>query len=668
MQTYKARELWNMDKEAVWGLPDGRIALIFDDDTRLEVDTKATIYSWYAGVFHRLYPRTPLLPRHHLGERQIGKGTEIDLLGEGLFDCRDVYGDEVDMEELSLIAYQNQNELYNDMTTRLKASVSTISILDFIEVMDHPEIKEANANVRPTQRSIDQTYDKIWTALCREGELKGNTVARMAKSGLVSEGQIKQCVGPRGFLTEIDSGIYRRPVLTGYVEGMRTLYDSMVESRSASKALMFAKDPVAESEYFNREMQLVASTLTRLHRGDCGSTEHLLFKVRSSSDLKLIAGKYYMLTDGSMQTVSSEDRNLIGQLIQMRSALKCQHPDPYGVCSTCMGGISDSIPNQTNLGHVSVTVMCEKISQNVLSTKHLDGSSKVDDFDIGNYDAQYIRSGVGVMVNQKSAGEEAESNTVIKLNDRLQGREIEMVLEATQASNISNIDYADIDKLAPSNVTSLTEVIFRVKGEDGIPEPPATVSVSMGARQSWLTAEALAYVKRKGFRLSDHGNYVIDLTEWDAELPLFQLPLKHTDMVQYMKTIKSFIMAAGDTGKKTKGVKTLGDFPTIDRGLVEFYNLINSKLNVNIAHLEVIILSAMIRSEAEHDHRLPRPIAKGELGSYRKNMEMRSVGISMAYERQAKRLTDVKSFIYPKRPDSPFDNILCPYPTVNPRE
>lgn len=671
MQVHKARDIYNLDKEAVWRLPDSDLMLEFDDGTQCQVGVKATIYSWYGGVFHRLYPETPLLPRHHLGDRQIRKGAELDILGAGLFDCRAVYGDRVDMEELSLIAYQTQNELYNDMTTRLKASVSTISILDFIDVLEHPEIKEANENVQPTQLSIDQTYNKIWSVLTREGELLGNTVARMAKSGLISEGQIKQCVGPRGFLTDYDSSIFRRPVLTGYAQGVRTLYDSMVESRSASKSLMFAKDPVADSEYFNREMQLIASTLTRLHRGDCGTKEHVIFKVRSSIDLELIAGKYEILNDGSLRQVTKEDRHLYGTMIKMRSVLKCSHPDSYGFCSTCFGGLSDSIPTHTNIGHVCVTVMCEKISQNVLSTKHLDGSSKVDEFQVSDYDRRYIRSGTDVEVKKTALGKDTEQASVIKLSERLAGRQIKMLLAESQASNLSDIDYTEIDKLAPSNVTSLTEVKLTVREDDGF-DQTVTVPVSMGARRSWLSAEALAYIKTNGFRLSDgtgaeRGNYVIDLSNWDVDLPLFQLPLKHTDMVQYMKTIKSFIMAAGE-GKKTTGQKTLKDYPTIDRGLTEFYNLINSKLKVNIAHLETIVLSAMVRSEADNDHRLPRPISEGELGSYRKNMEMRSLGISMAYERQSKRLVDVGSFIHRKRPDSPFDNLLAPFPHVNPRE
>lgn len=659
VKKHNARDIWNLPKSDIWSLPDGEMILVFDDGEEVTCTNSTTILSWYFGAFHRQYPKMPLLSRHHVKDKQIKKGTETEIQSIILTDCKRTLGNEVNHEDLMLLAFKIQNEIFNDLTTNIRSHVSTITILDFVDVVRHPEIEAANRSVKPTQFSIDQTYDKIWSVLTRPGELLGNTVARMAKSGLVSKGQILQCVGPRGFLTDIDSHIFRKPVLTGYVEGISTLYDSMIESRSASKALMFAKDPVAESEYFNREMQLVASTLTRLHRVDCGSKEYILFKVRSG-DLDMIAGKYHY-DNGKLYEITPNDRHLIGKIIKIRSVLKCHHPDPYGVCEVCFGALSDSIPDNTNLGHASVTVMCEKISQNVLSTKHLDGSSKVDDFIIGEFDSKYIRSGSDIGVD------ELDSNTFIKLAERLAGKKVYLTLAEQQASNLSDIDYSDVNKLSPSNVTELTEVQIGVEDDAGQFIETVTIPVSMGARRSWLTHDALKYIKKKGFRLSDRGNYVIDLSEWDNTLPLFQLPLKHTDMVQYMKTIKSFIMAAGEPSRG-KLQKTLRDFPTVDRGLTEFYALISSKLKVNIAHLEAIILSAMIRSEVNKDHRLPRPIHEGELGSYRKNMEMRSMGTSMAYERQSKRLTDIRSFLYKRRPDSPFDNLLAPFKYVNPKE
>lgn len=650
MNTYNARDIWNLDKNQIWNLPDGPMVLVFEDGT-LDTNMRATVFSYYLGTFQRHYPKTPLLMRHHIGDQQVTKSLHLKVLGYGLWDCLDAHEpDEIDVEDLTLLAYQATNEIYNDFTTRLKSFVSTISILDALEVMDHPEIKKANESVFATQLSIDQTYRKIKTTLTDNNELKGNTISRMAKSGLVSMGQIQQCVGPRGYLTDIDSNIFPHPILTGYIQGIDKLHDSMIESRSASKAAIFTKDPVAESEYFNREMQLVATTLARIHPGDCGSKEYIPFKVRSS-DLNKIAGKYYKADDGNEIAVTENCRHLIGKLIQMRSVLKCQHPDHYGVCSKCFGELAVAIPYGTNLGHVCTTVMCEKISQNVLSTKHLDGSSKVDDFDISEHDKQFIRVG-------------SESN--LKLSEKLLGKKIQLTLSATQADNLASIDNRDVRTLPLHSISTLSEVALTIEDDRGL-RTTTTVPVSMGTRYSSLSYEALEYIKKHGWVMSDKGNYVIDLTHWDIELPLFILPLKHTDMVQYMKSIKSFIMASGK-GPVKKSQKSLRDYPTVEQALFQFYNLISSKLTVNIVHLETIVLSAMIRSESQKDHRLPSPIKSGELGSYGGNMLNRSMGASMAYERQGKKLTDIRAFTLIKRPDHPMDNLLMPFPHINPQQ
>lgn len=650
MNQYQAREIWNLPKEEVWALPEGPMALVFEDGV-VETHKRATVFSYYMGVYHRLYPNTPLLTRHHLGDRRIGKSTHLKILGDAMWDCIDTYDRQVDVEDLCRIAYEITNEMYNDFTSRLKPYVSTISILDFIDVLEHEEVKKANAEVKPSQSSIDWTYQKITKILMDDGELVDNAVARMAKSGLVSIGQILQCVGPRGFLTDIDSNIFRRPILTGYCQGIRKLYDSVIESRSAAKALIFAKDPVAESEYFNREMQLVTSTLCRLHDVDCGSTNIIPFKVRAG-DLKKIAGKYHR-EGNKLVEITENDRHLINTMIEMRSVLRCQHPDPYGVCAVCFGSLSKGVPKDTNIGHVSTTVLCEKVSQKVLSTKHEDGSSKVDRFDVlTDFDKQFIREG--------------NDETSLKLSEGLSGKKVWLTLADSQAPSLTNIDYNDVRKLSLSHISRLIEVAFTTERADGT-RSTAYVPVSMGSRVSSLSYEALEYIKRKGWELSRDNNYVIDLSEWDVELPLFQLPLKHTDMVEYMKSIKTFVKST-DKPTRGKAPRSLKDFEGPIPALIGFYNLVSSKLTVNIAHLETIILSCMIRSEEDQDHRLPRPIEDGEVGTYNRNMEMRSLGVAMPYQNQRDRLKDIQSFVIKARPDNPMDNLLVPYPVVNPKQ
>lgn len=648
MAVHKAWTIYTMDKEAIWNLPDGPISIEFDDGV-LETNARATIFSYYLGVFHRHYPKTPLLMRHHLGNNLFTKDSHLDILGKALWDCIDAYGGSIDIEHLCLLTYQTTNEIYNDFTTRLKAYVSTISILDFVDVMEHPEIKEANDTVQGNQFSIDNTYHVITNVLKRRGEFKNNTVANMASMGLVSLGQIQQCVGPRGFLTDINSQIFIKPILSGYAKGIMKLDDSMIESRSAAKALVFADEAIAESEYFNREMQLLCAIVTRLHPGDCGSKDYLPFKVHPS-DLKKIAGKYYLADDGTEKEVMVDDRKLIGKLIRIRSALNCKHHDSYGVCQRCFGSLGYAIPRHTNLGHASVTILCEAVSQNILSTKHLDSTSKVDEFDVlTDYDKQFIRVG--------------SDPNILKFAEGLTGKVVHLTIALSEAQNLSVIEHQDVNKLHLSQISSLTEVMVSVGvGENTV---TARVPVSMGSRQASLHYEALAYIKQKGWKLNNQGNYVIDFTDWPNEGQLFFLPLIHTDTVQYMRSIKSFVMAST---KSKKQQKSMSSFQTKEHALLEFYKLISSKLNVNLAHLEVILLASMARDPEKGDYRLPRPISKGDLVSYSDNMDNRSLSVQMAYQGQTKRLIDISSFMLPVRPDHPLDNILCPYPKINPRQ
>lgn len=641
-----AREIFNLSTEEVWNLPDGPMQLEFEDGV---VDTTAreTIFSHYCAEFIRQYPKTPCLKRHHVAGTRMGKGTHLRLLGNCLWDCFDAYDKQLDMEELCRTAYEVTNRIYNDFTYKLKAYVTSLSVLDFLDVVHHPKIWEANRTVKPNQLSIEHTYTAIRKVLLDENELVGNQVAKTAKSGLVSMGQTLQCVGPRGYLTEIDGTFFKHPILTGFMEGIRTLHDSMIESRSAAKALLYAKDPVAESEYFNRKLQLGTSTLANLHLTDCGTSDAIPMDVRAS-DLEAIQGKYYYTKEG-LKRISIGDRHLIGTRINMRSVLKCRHPDPYGFCAVCFGELAYSVPRGTNIGHVSTTVLCEAISQNILSTKHLDTSATSGSLRISDYDLKYIREG-------------SIENT-IRLADRLEGHTVHMVLNATECPLLANVNYIDdVRKLSVERVTELSEVKLIIdKGTEH--ELSTVVSVSKGSMKSSLTYEALKYIGEHGWTLVESQDYQIDLRYWDLEQPLFSLPMKHASMVDYMKSIESYFKSTKSGRRSNTKVKSsLKDFETAEKALLGFYELVSEKLSVNIAHLETIVASAMVRDEKEFDHRLPKPFADGQVGPYTDNMFMRSGGSTMAFEKHVQFLYDVRSFMVKTRPDNPMDEVLCPRP------
>jgi hypothetical protein len=321
-----------------------------------------------------------------------------------------------------------------------------------------------------------------------------------------------------------------------------------------------------------------------------------------------------------------------------------------------MGDLALSIPRGTNIGFVAATVLCEIMSQNVLSTKHLDGSSTVDAVELSEHDLKYLR--VSGSPNKVKLGSEAdkEGSNYLKLADELDHYHVQMVISVDEAPRLADVNLvANVRRLPLSKVTQLTQIELIVKG-DGVNET-VTLPVSMGSRLSSLTHEALEYLRNYGWKLTPKGDYLIDLSAWDVENPLFVLPMKHVNMVEFMDTVEHFVKAAYKS-KDKRHLKTLRDYATPVEALLGLYQLVTTKLKVNIAHLEIITLSTLIRDGAINDHRLPYDRENAKVGYYEDNMVLRSLAPTMAYQKQGATLFDTRSYTVTERPDHPLDEIL----------
>lgn len=651
MERIPVRQILAMTAEQVWAMVDRPFILEFDDGD-LETDTRLTQYSWYTMVFNRMYPQAPVYKRYHIGKARLGMRTTAELIETSLFETKDWFdargeGQLLDLDDARQIVYDTFQDIYNDFTMNIPQSVSSICILDFIDIVTHPKIKEINENTKPSPNSIEHTYTAVKGVLLDENELVGNPVAKVAKSGLVSMGQILQCVSVRGYLTDINSRIFHTPVLQGYTHGITKLYESMVESRSASKALWFAKDPVADSEYFNRRMQLVCETLKHIHPGDCGSQHYIEWRL-TASNFENLLGKIYLEDDGKLKPIIKRDRNkLIGRTLKTRSILKCQHIDAYGVCATCFGELANAIPAKTVLGHVSATTLCEILSQRVLSTKHLDGSTSVESFKISEHDQYYIREG----------SDESKLRLMAELKI---AEEVRMIVPHQYAPRLTDLHRVrHVRELPMERLAELVEVQLEIINDGTI--NTVTVSVSMGSRRAYFGELFLSFLKEVGWTTTPRGDFLIDLSDWDFEDDVFELPQRHLNTVEYMTMIENFIKASPSANKvRDKGTKRMnsGSYSTTEEALFAFDDLINSKLSVNIAHLEAILLSTMAIDPENHDHRMPVDRLNGVVGYYEDNMWFRSLSATMAYEKQGAVLSDIRTFILDNRPDHPLDYLV----------
>jgi hypothetical protein len=101
-------------------------------------------------------------------------------------------------------------------------------------------------------------------------------------------------------------------------------------------------------------------------------------------------------------------------------------------------------------------------------------------------------------------------------------------------------------------------------------------------------------------------------------------------------------------------------FTSPDALLVELFTLVNEKLSVNLAVIEVILYAAMIVSVEEHDYALPKPWGRQAMGVMRQTMDFRNLSPRMAYERHGDVLTNPATFLLPNRFEHPFDGLLMP--------
>lgn len=641
-------ELWELEAKL-----RRRFIVVEFDDGILQTNMTATLLSAYVWKYYTRYPQVIARKSHHLNMVELGKQQQLGKETLNIMHSivmRDVFTDggskmtKPELEEMWRLCYQIQNEIYNDFTYGCEEYVTTVNALDLVEVLAHPEISKINREVKPTHESVDAAADKIKRIMLDKNELRHNPIAQAARTGHASMGQIVQVVGPRGYITDIDSNIFRYPVLRSYGSGIMSLHDSMIESRFASKSLIFTKDPLQQSEYFNRKLQLMTETLEFLHHMDCGSTEYLSIRIQGR-DLTGFEGAYYWTPDG-LRILKKDDRHLIGEVLQFRNVLHCKHPDPRGVCEVCFGTIAQSVPGSTNIGHMSSTTICEKVSQRVLGTKHEDGSSNANDIELSDFERRYLRA--------------VPNEHVLKLSDRLVGRKVSLTIYAPEAPHLSDVtQIEDLSTITLSRISELTQVQFVVEGKNG--PDVAEVTVSMDRRKSSMSHHLLEHIKRVGWGLTPQNNYTIDLTDWDVSLPLFELPMRHINMVDFMKRIEAVIRSTSDTGKRiVRGQKTFKDFDNTRDALLELYTLVTDKIKVNIAHLSIVVLASQIRSSENLDYRIPLAGNKTEFGTYNDKMQYESLGGQFAYQNHQRVISSVRSYIITNRNDHPLDWFLSP--------
>ena len=644
MYRIRARKLLAFEPEQLWDHLIGEFTLIFDDGEELHTNYRETIYSAYYWLFQKHYG-SPLLKHHHVRSHYNGenmdKETHAKLCGLCMWDAIDhtQSNSPEGRQSFLKLAYAATNRLYNDFIDRARPWVVTMDILDFIEIMSHEALLPVISNPTPTREYIESTYSALATAY-RDPSLRHNNIVRGIAEKTVKKDQANQCLGARGALTHVDGVVIDTPITGSFAGGLRTIYNVVVESLSAQKALYFAESPLEDAEYFARRLRIQACPVERIQYGDCGSQEYLLFRVKEA-DLPNIVGSYYLdEATGQLRDVKLNDYHLVGTTIKMRSAVFCHHHDKHTVCSTCFGKMADNVTNVMNIGHASSAAITHETGQSILSTKHLIVSATGMAIQLSDHAKTYLRD-----LGNLSIG--------IKPNIRQSNK---LVLSASECFGLTDIKMTQyVEDINPSRICSIQAVGF-LNNNNGVEYVDAVVIANDKAAS--LSIDFLKFLKVHGWELDKNGNFVIDLIFWDETKAIFILPEAEYSFSQHSSQIANIIES------KMNNIVDRLEPSSTSATLVELYDLVNSKLKCHISLLSTIVYAVMVKDGANDNYDLARNSPTKAMGVAKLTTKYRSLSGAYGYNYQSDTIRDPISFFPQNRPDSPLDVMIDPYNVI----
>lgn len=651
-----ARNLLQMKEDDIWELeylyePTEVVTVSFDDDVEMDTDIRRTIISWYLWKLHRLYPETPLTSKHHLGSAELSSKVFIKIESAICKDLIGMYWGRVDLQVLAKQIYELNTDIHNMTVSRLSAYVETLDATDIVSILYHPSIQEARAEMiaNPSPNSIAKLYETIPAILKDPEFLPNNSLKQTAVTGNASVAQINQILGTVGLRTDINSYMFPKPVLDSFGTGIKRLHDFMIESRSASKSLMFQKDPIRDTEYFNRRLQLLCQPIRYIFKGDCGTSNTLPWKLQVGDD-KALDGSYFIDDDGLMKVIgkNSDTRKKMGQVIRLRNPLTCAHRHLGGICEACMGQLAYTIPAGTNPGHVTAYTMGEKITQAVLSIKHLDGSTEIRVIDLDPGDRKYVSL-------------DKVRSELIKINKEVADYQditillpVEAVTNLAQAMSTNNLREISIFK-----VSHLSKVGIKYTEDDE--EIMDFATVSGPSRQSSLTIDFLEHIRKVGYTQENPKHIEVSLKGWDFNKPVFQLPQKQINMLDFMKQFSTMLECDGNSSiKKGLDPNNPEDLVAYLRTIYEFSN--NHNVYINVTYLSIATLALLVRSVDDNDFRIPSDYSNAEFASASSIMHQRSIGAALAFEEQGNVILNSKSYLKEHRVAHPMDAMFVTEP------
>lgn len=642
-------------------LPELHIVL-FEDGAEVECTVAETRYSHLFWKIFQKYPEVPVTKEHCI--TTVLKGGTLDT-GSHLKLCSNIFKSIVkhmnlflpeQKEPLLALIYETVCSAQMHLVTMTEEYVTSLDALDFIQIATHPKILELKqAAMADPDKMIKFAYEETLKEIENNPIFDSNGLAQAARSRMAKINQVMQCVAFRGFPSEVDGTIFSKPIWNNYTVGNNLLYDYCTDSRTAAKSHFYSDSSLKNSEYRARIFQLYAMVLEKIVYQDCGSTNHLPWKVRGPTkdeagttlypgDLPMLIGKYYKMSDSPSEpykVITGDEKDLIGKTIFMRHICGCKNPNVHNVCHVCVGELSQNISRFANLGHLGTVTTTGVFTQNILSIKHVNTSAVMLRILLGPFERNYLNTGPrgeGFYLNKP---DKKAKHLLTIAQDEAPGLLDVSINTVLSEISLSRVSSTSMIKLSSVKDGKINEVVLNVK---------------LKKMNSMMSRPLLHYVSQKGWEIDAENNFVIDMSDWDYDEPILVLPNREESFVDLADEVKEMILSSQKLYKK----RIEENAPKVL--LQELFDVINSKLRINILSFETLVYGLMVASGT--DYSMGRNSENPALGIVNTLILHRSLGAAFAFQDHDQAIFDPMYLYQGTRPDSPMDSFICPKEVV----
>ncbi len=558
--------------------------------------------------------------------------------------------------------FKSVNIFVNEIVSKIQDYNIGIEIIDILPIaLDEEQllsIMEVEKN--PTQESIEHTY-QVLDKVIHKPENSGKVMRLVYDSGMVNLNQLRQLFGSRGFLTEINSQIFKKPMINSFTLGFRDMYEAIIESRAGAKALNLSTKAIQKSEKTAREFQLATMPVEEIVYGDCGNRDYMEITVRPKEidedgnvvhqgDLKNLLGSKFLNDKGEWETITPEHKYLEGQTIKLRSVLHCKLRNKKQICTACYGDLAYGMFLHQNVGHINTTNITRDISQSLLSTKHLLKSASSAPLN--------PHPSVFEFFNLKDEKLFIKPEYIAKKNKN----KIYILVPQSQARGLRGINDINILNVNINKISRITNIAIVIEDPEGNKEIHP-VSILSDRRYGFFTFDFIRYIRKNGyFVMAEFPDfYAIDISNIDRKLPIIKYERAEFDFNilsdEFSKLIadKKYVIVGG----KRKSEYT----PEV---LVQkLFDLLNKKLSINIKKIEAMVYGFTAYNLDQDNFDLGRNSEYMDVIGLKYAIDYRSIGGSYDWSRFTTKIYSPYMFFPRNKPDHPLDVLFKPNEVLN---